>query len=185
MDYKETKALIPEFYYDLIGRIAPGSLLVIQLAWPLRTEISNFDSDLMVMGAAVMLAYTFGLVLDIVGALATWMVGLLFRAVLRRVGTKPEGNFSRIMLMNTHISSSSKILERQRHVVGKMSAERAALRSLAVIWGFSACIGLPPINELTPAIRGSVFGILCATVLFATYFTRMKFYNVFMQPPRE
>ena len=61
-------SLVPEVYYDLIGRVVPGSLLYLALAWSVPS-LNHEPSIALVL----LVGYTMGLVLDtLAGALLAW-----------------------------------------------------------------------------------------------------------------
>jgi hypothetical protein len=56
-------SLIPEFYYDLIGRVLPGTLIAFLYLWPMSAKVAHFGA---IRGAvAASSCYLLGLTLDV------------------------------------------------------------------------------------------------------------------------
>jgi hypothetical protein len=131
-------AMIPEFLYDLIGRICPGALLCVAVGWDLRCQLIPFNA----LGGGIltllgfMVSYVVGFLLDTVSGLS---IGYLYRRLVFPFfywRSKQE-------VYNTDVWQviRNPTYSEMKGVLTKMMAERTMLRSLLVSWIFLWALG--------------------------------------------
>jgi len=124
-------ALIPEFFYDLIGRICPGAVLCLAVGWDVRSDLTCFKE----LGGGVLtllaflLSYVAGFCLDTFSGMT---VGNCYRGwvfpLLHRWRKQDVYNTDVWQVIRDSRDNETKA------VLTKMMAERTMLRSLLVSW---------------------------------------------------
>ena len=127
-----TSALIPEFYYDLIGRITPGAVLCLTVGWDLRTKlpsIKELDAGILIL-LAILLSYIAGFVLDVVSGITIGRISRMVFWILYKCTNKAE--------WQTNVWQNIRDGKENAYssILTKMMAERTMLRSFLVLWIF-------------------------------------------------
>jgi hypothetical protein len=149
--------IVPELYYDVIGRLFPGALASLAVVWLWQpTAPAQFDGFIAV-ALAVAMAYSVGLVLDFAGV----SVGRANRVIRRLLAKLPQfDRDDRRALDSVDPWPVARTLTAARSaIIVKMMAERLCLRSLGLIafalwvcgfsfvkegWGMAAGATTPP-----------------------------------------
>ncbi len=145
-------SLVPEFYYDLIARMAPGVVLCIALGWDGREKLLPLmeASPAIVAALATVICYVIGFLLDVLAARTLGKVNRIVFGMLKKL--KPEKAEWDIDVWKL-IRSTDKDTE-LRLVLLKVMAERTMLRSFVLIWmalWYLEPSFLVPLNFLTKA----------------------------------
>jgi len=161
-------SLVPEIYYDLIGRIVPGSILCFLLSWSVKTELSSLKD---LVGGAPMIAlvlvvgYAMGLVLDMLaGTLLNWPnrgVFWVFGQLTEKQNVW-QVNVWQVIASESNAERASKLR--------KMMAERALLRNLLVLSIALWLLGGWPMSNLPAGINAT------AVIVLVLVYYRMEFW---------
>ena len=128
-------ALVPELYYDLIGRVVPGTIcvvfFVVVFLAPLR-DILPHDGA-MITALALVMAYAAGLVLDAVSGLTIGPANELLRRSMMYLPVLRSRSARTLDALDPWAFMRGRAPADASAVVGKILAERTCLRSLALL----------------------------------------------------
>jgi hypothetical protein len=153
-------ALVPELYYDLIGRFVPGALGTALFATtflamiPYKTTTSEFL--LTCLGVAV--AYSVGLLLDVASGMTIGPLNLAFRRSVRSLPIQQKGR--EVDHVEPWNFMRGKGDPEAGAVVGKLLAERTCLRSLSLLWLLVWLTGTPPAAALGLVVHFALIACL-------------------------
>lgn len=157
--------LVPEFYYDLIGRVTPGAVLCSALVWRVHQDVplSKLDGAV-ALPLGLMVSYLLGYLLD---AISGMTVGRIADLVFKRLATRlPVWQVD----VWSHIHGATD--ERHRAKLTKMMAERTLARSLVTLalgmWTFN----LVPVSRLGLSASAALVSVLGACWFRAEYNAR-------------
>jgi hypothetical protein len=160
-------SLVPEIYYDLIGRIVPGLILCLVLFWNLRTELS-FLKELgggTVIAFVLLLGYAMGLILDLLAGMFLYRPNRIIFWALAKFAAK--NNVWQVHVWQVIARQSD---EARASHLRKMMAERAALRNLTVLSIALWLLGGWPMSRLPSAISTA------AVIALVLAYYRMEFW---------
>jgi hypothetical protein len=132
------KFVLPEFFYDLIARIAPGAVLCAALAWNVRQRVPVTELDPVIgFPFALMASYLAGFLLDTVSAMTLgWFASLIIKK-FAKLGTRFSKRVKTTLLeiwqsdVREHINAG--LSERHRARLIKVLAESVMARSLVTL----------------------------------------------------
>lgn len=132
------KFVLPEFFYDLIARIAPGAVLCAALAWNVRQRVPVTELDPVIgFPFALMASYLAGFLLDTVSAMTLGGFASLIIKTFVKLGTRFPKLVKTTQLevwqsdVREHINAS--LSERHRARFIKVLAESVMARSLVTL----------------------------------------------------
>jgi hypothetical protein len=123
-------SLIPDFFYDVIGRVTPGAILLGAIAWDSRLALAPLKeiSAALVVPLVLLFSYAIGIIIDIAcGGTIGLLSWYIFRA-LHHITAKD--------VWGTDVWQVARESNDPHHasVLKKMMAERSLLRSLVALW---------------------------------------------------
>ena len=122
--------LVPQFYFDLIARVAPGVVACVLYGFAFADKLQvlrPLDTTTIILLGFV-LAYVIGLVLDLLSE-------GLFRVVADRLSSvKSDEDFLRLMMTTKEGSTDPILSEADKSLLTKMWAERSLMRVLVLVF---------------------------------------------------
>jgi len=172
-------SLVPEVYYDLIGRIVPGAILCFVLYSTFATELSfikDFDGASK-FALVFIVAYAMGLVQDMLaGTFLHWTNQAVFW-IFRQFTKKPniwKVNVWQVIAGETNDARASKLR--------KMMAERAMLRNILVLSIALWPLGCWPMSILHVGANATIIVILILVYYRMEFWVRYDAVNGNREP---
>lgn len=134
-------SLVPQFYYDLIGRVVPGAFFCCAVVWKFRAELEPIYklNPVILTSLALIAAYTAGFFLESVAA--AFLDFARLRSALQFLKNRfniPEVTLWQVKRMSLIPPSNDALL--------KLKGERTMIRGFCVVW---ILFWLPPIDLLS------------------------------------
>lgn len=157
-------SLIPEFYYDLIGRVLPGTLLAFLYLWPKSAEVAHFGTIRVAVAASS--CYLLGLTLDVFTEQVFHYTHRLLRPLTKRFP------FFRVEDDGTLWSWTRTLPVGEQILIKKMFAEKALFR-IATFASLVFAVSPPRILREFP--YPITISLICAGVFLFCVITMHKF----------
>lgn len=171
---------VPEFHFDLIGRIAPGLLC----CWMYQLAPKIDDNSVIIGATWIISAYIIGLLLDVVGSIVTsaaaWPLHWMIKQVCgnRNFYQKYNSIFNNNIVWDVMVASDSS----KQYVLLKLLAEKCLFRSVITLSIIPIirnpfCPLLQDINQYFLAVLLLTIGLIGHMHMAYTIAERMKLYS--------
>lgn len=161
------KELIPEFFYDLIARITPGSILLVAVCWHWQVSpmtLKRFEGTILV-ALALIASYVLGFFLDHISYMLIYFPDRLVKRILLK---RASGSSSKWKVDTWEVLRSTKD-DSDTVVLLKMTAERVMIRSVMMIWVISCFLEVPP-SDLDIRYKVGVLFVFIGSLYLKDYY---------------
>jgi hypothetical protein len=151
--------LVPQFYFDLIGRVAPGAVACVLYGFAIGVDVvalSHLGTGTIVL-AGFVLSYVVGLILDLLSE------GIL-KVLASFTSIKPDKKLWDEIEEKKKESTESLLSAPQKTLLTKMMAERSLMRVLVVV-SVPFAIDWPIRGSLFPDDKAAILGPVAVTAI--------------------